>query len=79
MAKYSNTAALMLLLTRLPTGPVVIAGSPEQRRRYVRPVAEGTPHDLMTGTYDSYVQELMQTPRRQAERLSHLMARGTSP
>ena len=42
IAKYSNTAALMLLLTRLPTGPVVIAGSPEQRRRYVRPVAEGT-------------------------------------
>src|SRR5438094_8800439 len=39
VAKYSNTAALMLLLTRLPTGPVVIAGSPEQRRRYVRPVA----------------------------------------
>src|SRR4030088_236195 len=42
IAKYSNAAALMLLLTRLPTGPVVIAGSPEQRRRYVRPVAEGT-------------------------------------
>src|SRR6476659_2580654 len=42
VAKYSNTAALMLLLTRLPTGPVVIAGSPEQRGRYVRPVAEGT-------------------------------------
>jgi alkylation response protein AidB-like acyl-CoA dehydrogenase len=41
IAKYSNAAALMLLLTRLPTGPVVIAGSPEQRRRYVRPVAEG--------------------------------------
>src|SRR5437588_11755770 len=27
VAKYSNTAALMLLLTRLPTGPVPIAGS----------------------------------------------------
>ena len=27
VAKYSNTAALMLLLTRLPTGPVLIAGS----------------------------------------------------
>ena len=26
VAKYSNTAALMLLLTRLPTGPVMIAG-----------------------------------------------------
>ena len=26
VSKYSNTAALMLLLTRLPTGPVMIAG-----------------------------------------------------
>src|SRR5919109_1298945 len=41
VAKYSNTAALMLLLTRLPTGPVLIAGSDQQRQRYVRPVAEG--------------------------------------
>jgi alkylation response protein AidB-like acyl-CoA dehydrogenase len=41
VAKYSNAAALMLLLTRLPTGPVMIAGSPEQNRRYVRPVATG--------------------------------------
>src|SRR5689334_17329484 len=31
----------MLLLTRLPTGPVMIAGSPEQNQRYVRPVAKG--------------------------------------
>jgi alkylation response protein AidB-like acyl-CoA dehydrogenase len=41
VAKYSNAAALMLLLTRLPTGPVMIAGSPEQNRRYVQPVATG--------------------------------------
>src|SRR5437764_3387642 len=41
IAKYSNTAALMLLLTRLPTGPVLIAGSEEQRQRYVRPIATG--------------------------------------
>ena len=41
VAKYSNSAALMLLLTRLPTGPVMIAGSPEQNQRYVRPVAAG--------------------------------------
>src|SRR5712691_12687521 len=41
VAKYSNTAALMLLLTRLPTGPVLIAGSEEQRQQYVRPVATG--------------------------------------
>ncbi len=42
VAKYSNAAALMLLLTRLPTGPVMIAGSDEQNERYVRPIAEGT-------------------------------------
>ncbi len=41
VSKYSNTAALMLLLTRLPTGPVMIAGSAEQNERYVRPVATG--------------------------------------
>ncbi len=41
VAKYSQAAALMLLLTRLPTGPVLIAGSPEQQARYVTPVATG--------------------------------------
>jgi len=41
VAKYSNAASLMLLLTRLPTGPVMIAGSPEQNERYVRPIATG--------------------------------------
>ncbi len=41
VSKYSNTAALMLLLTRLPTGPVMIAGSAEQNERYVRPIATG--------------------------------------
>ncbi|MCU1426982.1 MAG: acyl-CoA dehydrogenase domain protein [Actinomycetia bacterium] len=41
VAKYSNTAALMLLLTRLPTGPVLIAGSEEQKQKYLRPIATG--------------------------------------
>ena len=41
VAKYSNTAALMLLLTRLPTGPVMIAGSEEQKHRYLTPIAQG--------------------------------------
>jgi alkylation response protein AidB-like acyl-CoA dehydrogenase len=41
VAKYSNTAALMLLLTRLPTGPVLIAGSEQQKQEYVRAVASG--------------------------------------
>ena len=42
VAKYSNAAALMLLLTRLPTGPVMIAGSKEQNERYVTPIADGS-------------------------------------
>lgn len=41
VAKYSNAVALMLLLTRLPTGPVMIAGTPDQNQRYVRPIATG--------------------------------------
>src|SRR5205807_8371577 len=41
IAKYSNTAALMLLLTRLPTGPVLIAGNEAQKQRYVRASATG--------------------------------------
>jgi alkylation response protein AidB-like acyl-CoA dehydrogenase len=41
VSKYSNAAALMLLLTRLPTGPVMIAGSPELNQRYVAGVAGG--------------------------------------
>src|SRR5690242_6821224 len=41
VAKYSNTAALMLLLTRLPTGPVLIAGSEEQKQHYIAPIASG--------------------------------------
>jgi alkylation response protein AidB-like acyl-CoA dehydrogenase len=42
VAKFSNTAALMLLLTRLPTGPVMIAGSEDQKQRYLPGIAEGT-------------------------------------
>jgi hypothetical protein len=42
VAKYSNTAALMLLLTRLPTGPVLIAGNEHQQRRYLPGIADGT-------------------------------------
>src|SRR6201987_3442796 len=42
VAKYSNTAALMLLLTRLPTGPVMIAGTEEQKKQYLPGIAAGT-------------------------------------
>ena len=42
VAKYSNTAALMLLLTRLPTGPVMIAGNDEQKRKYLPGIADGS-------------------------------------
>src|SRR6266480_4619994 len=42
VAKYSNTAALMLLLTRLPTGPVMIAGSEDQKRTYLPGIADGS-------------------------------------
>src|SRR6266480_4377599 len=42
VAKYSNTAALMLLLTRLPTGPVLIAGTEDQKRTYLPGIADGS-------------------------------------
>jgi alkylation response protein AidB-like acyl-CoA dehydrogenase len=42
VAKYSNAAALMLLLTRLPTGPVMIAGNPQQQGRYLPGIADGS-------------------------------------
>jgi alkylation response protein AidB-like acyl-CoA dehydrogenase len=41
-AKYSNAAALMLLLTRLATGPLLIAGSEDQKKRFLPPIAAGT-------------------------------------
>src|ERR1700722_9145264 len=42
VAKYSSVAALMLLLTRLPTGPVLIAGTEEQKSKYLPGIAAGT-------------------------------------
>jgi alkylation response protein AidB-like acyl-CoA dehydrogenase len=41
VAKYSNTAALMLLLTRLPVGPVLIAGNEDQQQRYLTGIPTG--------------------------------------
>jgi alkylation response protein AidB-like acyl-CoA dehydrogenase len=41
VAKYSNSAALMLLLTRLPAGPVLIAGNDDQKKRYLPGIATG--------------------------------------
>jgi alkylation response protein AidB-like acyl-CoA dehydrogenase len=42
VAKYSNTCALMLLLTRLPTGPIMIAGTEEQKQKYLPGIADGS-------------------------------------
>ena len=44
-----------------------------------RVLAQGTPRALMTGSHGDYVDELMQTPRRQGERLRALMEREASP
>src|SRR6476661_3247524 len=41
VAKYSNAAALMLLLTRLPTGPLLIAGSEAMKHKYLTPITTG--------------------------------------
>jgi alkylation response protein AidB-like acyl-CoA dehydrogenase len=42
VTKYSNVLGLMLLLTRLPTGPIMIAGTEEQKQRYLPGIAAGT-------------------------------------
>ena len=42
VTKYSNVLGLMLLLTRLPTGPIMIAGTEEQKQRYLPGIASGT-------------------------------------
>jgi alkylation response protein AidB-like acyl-CoA dehydrogenase len=41
VTKYSNVLGLMLLLTRLPTGPVMIAGTEQQKARYLPGIAHG--------------------------------------
>jgi alkylation response protein AidB-like acyl-CoA dehydrogenase len=41
VAKYSNTVALQLLLTRLPLLPLLIGGTEQQKRRHVADVASG--------------------------------------
>jgi alkylation response protein AidB-like acyl-CoA dehydrogenase len=42
VTKYSNVIGLMLLLTRLPTGPIMIAGTEDQKQRYLPGIAAGT-------------------------------------
>ncbi|HEY5266042.1 MAG TPA: acyl-CoA dehydrogenase family protein [Acidimicrobiales bacterium] len=42
VTKYSNVLGLMLLLTRLPTGPIMIAGNEDQKQRYLPGIANGT-------------------------------------
>lgn len=42
VTKYSNVTGLMLLLTRLPTGPIMISGSEEQKLKYLPTIADGS-------------------------------------
>jgi alkylation response protein AidB-like acyl-CoA dehydrogenase len=42
VTKYSNVLGLMLLLTRLPTGPIMIAGTEEQKQRFLPGIANGS-------------------------------------
>jgi alkylation response protein AidB-like acyl-CoA dehydrogenase len=42
VSKYSNVIGLMLLLTRLPTGPIMIAGNEEQKQKYLPGIANGS-------------------------------------
>jgi len=44
-----------------------------------RVIDQGTPRALMSSERTDYVGELMQTPRRQADRLNTLIGRGTPP
>jgi alkylation response protein AidB-like acyl-CoA dehydrogenase len=41
VTKYSNVIGLMLLLTRLPTGPIMIGGTEEQKHKYLPGIARG--------------------------------------
>lgn len=41
VAKYCCSSGLILLLTYLPTLPIRIAGTPEQKKKYLTPVATG--------------------------------------
>lgn len=41
VTKFSNVVGLMLLLTRLPAGPILIAGTEEQKLRYLPALARG--------------------------------------
>lgn len=44
VTKYSNVTGLMLLLTRLPAGPILLAGTEEQKQRYLPRLASGETH-----------------------------------
>lgn len=41
VAKYCCSSGLLLLLTQLPTRPILIGGTEEQKRRWLTPVATG--------------------------------------
>lgn len=41
VSKYCNASGLILLLSSLPTHPILIGGTEEQKRRWITPVATG--------------------------------------
>jgi alkylation response protein AidB-like acyl-CoA dehydrogenase len=68
VAKYCNSSALILLLSRLPTGPILIAGSDEQKKTYVAAVASGAlkgAFALSEPQAGSYVLGIETTARRE--------------
>ncbi len=67
VAKYCNSSALILLLSRLPTSPILIGGSEQQKKEYVSAVAKGElkgAFALSEPQAGSYVMGIETTARR---------------
>ena len=69
--RVSLTALALGLIVSLP---LAIAARNRPVMRAGRLLAQGTPSEL-SASHDTYVGELLRTPRRQAERLSVLLPR----
>lgn len=67
VAKYCNSSALILLLSRLPTGPILVGGTEDQKKKYVTRVASGEAKGafaLSEPQAGSYVMGIETTARR---------------